>query len=48
MLISEGDPMVFLSRPASAGLLLVAVLLFILAATPASRVARDEAFAAEE
>jgi putative tricarboxylic transport membrane protein len=48
MLISEGDPTIFLSRPASAGLLVVAVLLFILAAMPASRAARDDAFAAEE
>jgi len=44
MLISRGDPTVFVTRPLSAGLLALTVVLIILAITPALRRTRDEAF----
>ncbi|MSQ60858.1 MAG: tripartite tricarboxylate transporter permease [Betaproteobacteria bacterium] len=44
MLISRGDPTVFVTRPLSASLLAVAALLLILAVTPALRRKREEAF----
>ncbi len=44
MLISRGDPSVFVTRPLSASLLAVAALLLILAVTPALRRKREEAF----
>ena len=47
MLISGGDPTVFLSRPISLGLLIAAVLLLVVVAMPAIRAKRDEAFVEE-
>jgi putative tricarboxylic transport membrane protein len=44
MLIARGDPTVFVSRPISAGLLLVAAVLLILAVLPMIRKRRDEVF----
>jgi TctA family transporter len=44
MRISSGDPMIFLNRPISLGLLIAAVLLCILVAMPAIRSKREEAF----
>jgi len=42
MLISRGDPSVFVTRPISAGMLLVSVLLLIVIVLPAIRKKRDE------
>jgi putative tricarboxylic transport membrane protein len=47
MLLSRGDPMVFLTRPLSLGLLIAAVLLLVIVALPAIRSKRDEAFVEE-
>jgi putative tricarboxylic transport membrane protein len=44
MLIARGDPTVFVTRPISAGLLLVAVVLLVLAVLPMIRKRRDEVF----
>jgi len=44
MLLSRGDATVFVTRPLSAGLLAVTVLLLILMALPALRKKREEAF----
>jgi TctA family transporter len=44
MRISSGDPMIFLNRPISLGLLIAAALLCILVALPAIRSKREEAF----
>jgi putative tricarboxylic transport membrane protein len=44
LLISRGDPMVFVERPVSAGLLAVAVVLLALALLPMIRKGRDEVF----
>jgi putative tricarboxylic transport membrane protein len=44
MLIARGDPSVFLTRPISAGLLFIAVILLILAVLPTIRKRRDEVF----
>jgi putative tricarboxylic transport membrane protein len=44
MLIARGDPTVFITRPISAGLLLVAVVLLVLAVLPMIRKRRDEVF----
>jgi TctA family transporter len=44
MRISGGDPMIFLNRPISLGLLVAAALLLVLVALPAIRSRRDEAF----
>ncbi|HMR33344.1 MAG TPA: tripartite tricarboxylate transporter permease [Geminicoccaceae bacterium] len=43
MLLSRGDPMVFLERPISAGLLAAALLAVVIVAVPAIRRRRDEA-----
>ena len=43
MLLSRGDPMVFVERPISAGLLLASVAAVVLVAMPAIRRRRDEA-----
>jgi TctA family transporter len=43
MLLSRGDPMVFIERPISAGLLITAVLAIIVVAMPAIRKKRAEA-----
>ena len=47
MLIARGDPTVFLTRPISAGLLLIAVGLLVLAVLPTIRKKRDEVFVEE-
>jgi TctA family transporter len=44
MRISSGDPMIFLNRPISLGLLIAAALLCVLVALPAIRTRREEAF----
>ena len=44
MRILSGDPMIFLNRPISLGLLLVAVALLIMVALPFIRSKREEAF----
>jgi TctA family transporter len=48
MLLSRGDPMVFLQKPISATFIVISVVLLIIIALPALRKTRDEAFAAEE
>jgi len=48
MLLSRGDPMVFLQRPISLGLLVTTSILLILMALPSLRKAREEAFTEEE
>jgi TctA family transporter len=47
MLLSRGDPMVFLQRPISLGLLIATSVLLILMALPSLRKAREEAFQEE-
>jgi TctA family transporter len=47
MLLSRGDPTVFLTRPISAGMLAAAVLLIVIIALPNIRKKREEAFAEE-
>ena len=44
MRISSGDPMIFLQRPISLGLLVTALALCALVALPAARRKREEAF----
>jgi putative tricarboxylic transport membrane protein len=44
MRISSGDPMIFISRPISLGLLIAAGVLLVIVALPAMRSKRDEAF----
>jgi putative tricarboxylic transport membrane protein len=44
MLIARGDATVFLTRPISAGLLLVSLVLLVLAVLPMVRKRRDEVF----
>jgi TctA family transporter len=47
LLLSRGDPLVFMTRPISAGLLIAAVLLIVVIALPNIRSKREEAFAEE-
>jgi putative tricarboxylic transport membrane protein len=47
LLLSRGDPTVFLTRPISAGLLIAAVLLVLIIALPKMRKRREEAFQEE-
>jgi TctA family transporter len=47
MLLSRGDPLVFLERPISLGLLITTALLLILMALPSIKKARKEAFQEE-
>jgi TctA family transporter len=47
MLLSRGDPMVFVQRPISLGLLITAVFLLVLVLAPNIRKKREEAFAEE-
>jgi putative tricarboxylic transport membrane protein len=47
MLLSRGDPSVFLTRPISAGMLIAAVLLIVIIALPNIRKKREEAFTEE-
>jgi putative tricarboxylic transport membrane protein len=44
MLISSGDPVIFLARPISAGLIAAAAILLVIVALPAIRSRREEAF----
>ena len=44
MRIAGGDPMIFIQRPISLGLLIATVLLLIIVALPAIRSKREEAF----
>ncbi len=48
MYLSRGDPMIFLERPISAGLLLAAAALFIILVLPAVRSKREEVFQEEK
>ena len=47
MLLSRGDPTIFLSRPISLGILLVAAIALVAALLPAIRAKREEAFKEE-
>ncbi|MDW8312030.1 MAG: tripartite tricarboxylate transporter permease, partial [Burkholderiales bacterium] len=47
LLLSRGDPMVFLQRPISATMLILAALLLIVLALPAIRKKREETFVEE-
>ena len=47
MLLSRGDPSVFLTRPISAGMLAAAVVLILIITLPNIRKKREEAFAEE-
>jgi TctA family transporter len=42
--ISSGDPMIFVDRPISLGLLIAAAILLVIVALPAIRSKREEAF----
>ena len=44
MRISSGDPMIFVNRPISLGLLIAAAVLLVIVALPAIRNKRKEAF----
>jgi putative tricarboxylic transport membrane protein len=44
MRISGGDPMIFIHRPISLGLLIAAAVLLVIVALPAIRRGREEAF----
>jgi TctA family transporter len=44
MRISGGDPMIFVNRPISLGLLVAALILLVIVAVPAIRTKREEAF----
>ncbi len=44
MLLSRGDPTIFLRRPISLGILLFAILAFVAAVVPAIRTTLEEAF----
>ncbi|MGQ7793389.1 tripartite tricarboxylate transporter permease [Faunimonas sp. B44] len=48
MIISRGDPMIFLNRPISAGLLIAAVLILVVTILPAVRKKREEVFVEED
>jgi TctA family transporter len=48
LLLSRGDPTVFLTRPLSATLLAMAAILLVIVALPMVRKKREEAFHAEE
>ena len=44
MLLSRGDPMTFMTRPLSLGLLLAALALLVIVSLPALKAKREEAF----
>ena len=48
MIISRGDPMTFIERPISAGLLALAVVAIGLSLLPAIRRKREEVFVEED
>jgi len=47
MLLSRGDPSVFIQRPISLGLLIATAVLLVLMALPSIKKARQEAFQEE-
>jgi TctA family transporter len=47
MLLSRGDPTVFLTKPISAGFMIASVLLLLAVALPALRKAREQVFVEE-
>ena len=48
MILSRGDPMTFVTRPISAGLLVLAALVLIIVFLPSIRSKREEVFQEEE
>jgi TctA family transporter len=48
MLLSRGDPTVFLTKPISAGFMIASVILLVIVALPALRKKRDEVFVEEQ
>ena len=48
MILSRGDPMIFLNRPISATLLALAALAIVIAVLPSVRRKRDEVFVEED
>ena len=48
LLLSRGDPSVFIQRPISLGLLITTAILLVLMALPSIKKAREEAFQEEE
>ena len=48
MIMSRGDPMTFLSRPISAGLLAFTVIVLVIVLLPSVRKKREEVFVEEE
>jgi len=48
MILSRGDPMTFVTRPTSGGLLLMALLVLVVVLLPAVRRKRDEVFVEED
>jgi TctA family transporter len=48
MVISQGDALVFVQKPLSAGMLLLAAVMFVTALLPAVAKKRDEIFVEEE
>jgi TctA family transporter len=48
MLLSRGDPSVFLTRPISAGFIIASALMLVLLSLPALRRKREQVFAEEE
>jgi TctA family transporter len=48
MLLSRGDPSVFVQRPISLGLLIATAILLVLMALPSIKKAREQAFQEEE
>ena len=47
MLLSRGDPMVFFTKPISAGFLVASLILLVIVALPALRKKRQEVFVEE-
>ena len=48
MILSRGDPTIFVTRPISAGLLIVALCVLVVVFLPAVRKKREEVFVEEE
>ena len=48
MILSRGDPMIFLNRPISATLLIIAALVLVVAVLPSVRKKRDVVFVEED
>ena len=47
MLLSRGDPTVFVTKPISAGFMIASVILLVIVALPAIRKKREEVFVEE-